>query len=102
MATDKRKRAIRSRMATTGEPYSQAAHVIDQDHGAGPADAVAVIEVLDEMPPLGADPVESAAERYARRWAPMPRLFAAARADTTMTAADWALLHDHRADLTRQ
>ncbi|MFI6889945.1 hypothetical protein [Streptosporangium canum] len=67
-----------------------------------PADAVTVIEVLDEVPPLAADPVESAAQRYARRWAPMPRLFAAARADTTMTAADWALLHDHRADLTRE
>ncbi|MFD8560595.1 hypothetical protein ACFV1N_25260 [Streptosporangium canum] len=67
-----------------------------------PADAVTVIEVLDEVPPLATDPMETAAERYARRWAPMPRLFAAARADTTMTPADWALLHDHRADLTRE
>jgi hypothetical protein len=40
MATDNRKRAIRNRMRQTGEPYSQAAHAIDQDHGAGMSRAV--------------------------------------------------------------
>uniref|UniRef100_UPI003F49199C hypothetical protein n=1 Tax=Streptosporangium sp. CA-256172 TaxID=3240076 RepID=UPI003F49199C len=67
-----------------------------------PTDAVEVLEVLEEMPPMLADPVETAAQRYARRWKQMPPLFAAAHADPAMTEADWALLHDHRADLTRE
>ncbi len=33
MPTDKRKRAIRARMAATGEPYSEAARHVDQAHG---------------------------------------------------------------------
>lgn len=66
-----------------------------------PDSAVEVVDVLQERPPLLADRMESAAGRYGRRWARMAALFASARADATMTAVDWAILHDHRADLTR-
>ncbi|MGP3920547.1 hypothetical protein [Nonomuraea sp. 10N515B] len=66
-----------------------------------PDDAVTLVEVLEEMPPRLADPVEPTHARLARRWARAVALFANAAGDPAMTSADWVMVHDHRQEVTR-
>ncbi|MEV4374743.1 hypothetical protein AB0J71_47360 [Nonomuraea sp. NPDC049637] len=117
-----------ARDVTTGSPYTEPAHhragkVMDlqQSGRAGwPIDTttwrtssdidltgfvadedVTVLQVLEEIPPLLADPVEPMHARLARRWAHAHALLAGAAGDDTMTRADWVLVHDHRQEVTR-
>ncbi|WP_346101364.1 tyrosine-type recombinase/integrase [Nonomuraea maheshkhaliensis] len=62
-------------------------------------DAVTPLEVLEEMPPRLADPVEPAHARLTRRWARAVALFANAASDDTLTRADWVMVLNY-ADMT--
>ncbi|TMR14102.1 hypothetical protein ETD86_29595 [Nonomuraea turkmeniaca] len=64
-------------------------------------EAVEVIEILEEVPPLLADLVQPMHAWLARRWARAAALFTSASSDAAMTRADWVMLHDHRQQITR-
>ncbi|MET8992222.1 hypothetical protein ABZW49_42815 [Nonomuraea wenchangensis] len=66
-----------------------------------PDEAVTLLEVLEEIPPLLADQVEPMHARLTRRWAHARALLAGAADDDTMTRADRVLVHDHRQEVTR-
>ncbi|MEV7006860.1 hypothetical protein [Streptosporangium sp. NPDC051022] len=66
-----------------------------------PADAVEIVEVLEEVPPRLADPVEPMHARLTRRWRRAMALVEHTADDATAPLGDRVMVHDHRQGVTR-
>lgn len=65
-----------------------------------PADAVQIVEVIDETPARAGQQVETPSARHARRWALCRALLAAAEADPSTALADRIALYRYRKSIT--
>ncbi|MBT2232525.1 hypothetical protein [Nonomuraea sp. NEAU-A123] len=66
-----------------------------------PDAAVEIVDVLEEIPPRLADPVEPMHARLARRWRRAMALLEHVAGDDTATVGDRVMVHDHRQQVTR-